>query len=138
MFTASLAGCQKNENVAPPSDNTYIILANNTAGSSSTGELTIQTSLMPATTFKIPGASTHKEIRIKAAPSEFVKFTIHKNFVSVIQVTDAKNKIIADYNKYGSQVSTHAQSQDYGFIAFDVNDPDKDFLKFNPDSALAH
>lgn len=130
LFVLLVFGCTKSENKMVITDQTYIIKADNFGIVDI--PLTIKTSLEKEKTVIIP-ANGKKDISILAAPGEYVKFTVTK-VAAIYTIVDSKGVVIAHY---GSFPTSTASMVELDFIAYPVNDTEKNFIKYKTGLAKA-
>jgi hypothetical protein len=123
LFVIAVAGCSKTEKKIEITDQTYIIRASNM--SISDIPLTVKTSLEAEQTFTIPKNST-KDIYIRAAAGEYVKFTVTKAACEY-RILDSRGALIA---LYAGLPSSAGNTVELDFIAFAPTDQEKDLLKY--------
>lgn len=119
-----ITGCTKTENVKKMTDDTYIIEVFNTSVEKNT--IIIKTSLTPEKTFTI-SPNTKKEIPVRAAAGEYVRFKVSKVNGAGYRILDSKGIPIANYESLPQPVDNFIELD---FIAFGVDDQEKDFLKY--------
>ena len=130
ILTFFIAGCSKpNDAKDKIDDQTYIITATNFSVDQDI-PLTIKTSLEPEKSFIVERNNTTK-IYVRAAAGEYVQFTVSK-IACIYEVTDSKGTRIAYYTSIPSSPGNTAVLD---FIAFALNDPQKDLLQFKTGQA---